>query len=65
MRAVAVPMRSRAWFDLARIDPAFVGAATMATAEEQRGVIRPLLVTVDEVAVVHRSADPPRLSTVL
>jgi hypothetical protein len=62
LRAVAVPMRSRGWFDLARIDPAFVGAAATATAPEERGVTSPLLVTVDEVAVVRRPADPARLA---
>ena len=51
LRAVACPMRSRAWFDLAHIDPAFVMAAAAATDEEFRGVDRPLLVTVDEVTV--------------
>jgi hypothetical protein len=49
LRALAAPMRSRAWFDLARIDPAFVGAAAAATEPELRGVGRPLLVTTDEV----------------
>jgi hypothetical protein len=62
LRAVAVPMRSRGWFDLARIDPAFVGAAAMATAPEDRGLPTPLLVTADEVAVVRRPADPARLA---
>jgi hypothetical protein len=62
LRAVAVPMRSRGWFDLARIDPAFVGAAATATAPEERGVTSPLLVTVDEVAVVRHPADPARLA---
>jgi len=62
LRAVAVPMRSRGWFDLARIDPAFVGAAAMATAPEVRGVTGPVLVTADEVAVVRRPADPARLA---
>jgi hypothetical protein len=50
MRGVAVPMRSRGWFDLARIDPAFVSAAAAATDEVDRGFWRPLLVTRDEVA---------------
>jgi hypothetical protein len=44
-------MRSRGWFDLARIDPAFVGAAAAATEPELRGVLRPLLVTTDEVGL--------------
>lgn len=51
MRALAVPMRSRGWYDLARIDPAFVGAAWSATPEVERGVPRPLLVTADEVRI--------------
>lgn len=49
MRAVAVPARRRGWYDLARIDPAFVGAAWSATDEFDRGVPRPLLVTADAV----------------
>jgi hypothetical protein len=51
MRAVAVPMRRRGWYDLSMVDPAFVGAAWSATDEFDRGVPRPLLVTVDEVAL--------------
>ena len=43
LRAVAVPMRHRGWFDLARIDPAFVAAAWNATREPERGMARPLL----------------------
>ena len=61
MRAVAVPMRSRGWFDLRRIDPAFVGAAATATAPEMRGVAVPLLVTAHEVGA-PRSADPARVA---
>jgi hypothetical protein len=57
MRAVAVPMRRRGWFDLARIDPPFVLAAAHATSAEERGVDRPLLVTQDEVAVVGAVID--------
>lgn len=62
MRAVASPMRSRCWFDLARIDPAFVGAAAAATDPEHRGVAVPLLVTVDEVAVTPASAAASQLA---
>jgi hypothetical protein len=51
MRAVAVPMRRRGWFDLARIDPPFVLAAAHATSAEERGLDRPLLVTEDEVVL--------------
>jgi hypothetical protein len=57
MRAVAVPMRRRGWFDLARIDPPFVLAAAHATSPEERGLDRPLLVTRDEVAVVGAVID--------
>ncbi len=49
MRAVGAPMRNRGWFDLARIDPAFVTAAAMATEPEDRGVLHPLFVTNDEI----------------
>lgn len=58
MRAVAVPMRSRGWFDLARIDPAFVGAAWSATAEHDRGLPYPVLVTADEVGAAPVSGRP-------
>lgn len=61
LRAVAVPMRSRGWFDLARIDPAFVGAAAAATEPELRGVTRPLLVTADEVTLAP-TAPPAALA---
>ncbi len=57
MRAVAVPMRSRGWFDLARIDPAFVAAAWSATSEPERGLPVPLLVTADEVGAAPAGGD--------
>jgi hypothetical protein len=62
MRAVAVPMRTRGWFDLARIDPPFVLAAAHATAVEDRGLERPLLVTEDEVVVGGRVIDVAALA---
>lgn len=58
MRALAVPMRSRGWYDLARIDPAFVAAAWSATPEVERGYPRPLLVTADEVRMAVPRGDP-------
>jgi hypothetical protein len=58
MRAVAVPMRDRGWFDLARIDPVFVGAAWMATEEPDRGLSRAVLVTADEVTLAPVDCDP-------
>ncbi|WP_426566734.1 hypothetical protein ACPPVT_09440 [Angustibacter sp. McL0619] len=62
MRAVAAPMRSRGWFDLARIDPAFVGAAAVATEPELRGVQRPLLVTAEEVGLAVALLSPEALA---
>ncbi|GAB7189881.1 hypothetical protein NUM3379_05870 [Kineococcus sp. NUM-3379] len=62
LRAVAVPMRDRGWFDLARIDPAFVGAAWSATEVERRGFPRALLVTRDEVAMPEPHVDLDRRS---
>jgi hypothetical protein len=57
MRAVAVPVRDRGWFDLARIDPAYVGAAWNASDPLERAFDRPLLVTSDEVAAPVPSGD--------
>lgn len=51
MLAVAVPMRTRGWIDLSRIDPAFVSAAAAATEDVDRGFARPVLVTAEEVAL--------------
>ncbi|MBX5446931.1 MAG: hypothetical protein IRZ27_00220 [Acidothermus cellulolyticus] len=51
MRAVAAPMRHRGWLELSRIDPAFVRAAAMLTDDENRGFVRPVLVTADEVCL--------------
>ena len=62
LRAVAVPMRERGWFDLARIDPAFVGAAWSATEVERRGFPRAVLVTRDEVAMPEPHVDLDRRS---
>jgi hypothetical protein len=57
MRTVAVPMRSRGWLDLNRIDPAFSAAAARLTAMEDRGFDRPLLVTRDEVVIARPDGD--------
>jgi hypothetical protein len=69
MRAVAAPMRRRGWFELARIDPPFVLAAAHATAAEDRGIDRPLLVTEDVIVptelVVRGSTAPPSAADVL
>jgi len=63
MRAVAVPTLRRGWFDLRRIDPAFVGAAWSATEPDDRGLPRALLVTADEVALAGGGDQPSRYAT--
>jgi hypothetical protein len=60
MRTVAVPMRSRGWLDLSRVDPAFSAAAARLTATEERGFSRPLLVTAEEVALAPEGGDVVR-----
>jgi hypothetical protein len=57
MRTVAVPMRSRGWLDLTRIDPAFSAAAARLTPLEERGFNRPLMVTREEVAQARADGD--------
>ena len=58
MRAAAVPTRRRGWLDLSRTDPAFALAAASLADPEERGFERPLLVTVDEVALARSGGDP-------
>jgi hypothetical protein len=72
MRTVAVPMRSRGWLDLTRVDPAFSAAAARLTTPEERGFSRPLLVTKEEVAIalenggdVVRAGLEDKLATVI
>jgi len=62
MRALAAPMRTRGWFDLVHVDPAFVGPAWMATQEQLRGVSSPLLVTRDEVGLAVPGAAAAELA---
>ncbi len=57
LRAVAVPERTRGWFDLARVDPAFVVAAWAVTDPADRGLRRPVLVTREEVAPAPTAPD--------
>jgi hypothetical protein len=61
MRAIAVPMRSRGWLDLRGIDPAFSLAAASLTDPADRGFTRPLLLTVDEVALVPEGGRPEQV----
>ncbi len=58
MTAAGVPMRTRGWTQLRRIDPAFLVAAAAATDEGQRGFARPLLITADEVVMVSAGGRP-------
>jgi len=57
MRAVAAPTRLRSWYDLSRIDPAYVAAVWAITSDAERGIPSPLLVTKDEVVVAQQRGD--------
>jgi hypothetical protein len=61
MRAAAVPMRTRGWLDLSRIDPAYTAAAAAATDELERGFPRPLLLTEDEVTLAPEGGRPAEI----
>jgi hypothetical protein len=63
MRTLAVPMRSRGWLDLSRVDPAFSAAAAHLTPPEDRGFSRPLLITRDEVALAPEGGDVVKQAT--
>ncbi len=58
MRAAVIPMRTRGWLDLSRIDPAFGPAAATATDAVDRGFARPVLVTSHEVSIVSAGGRP-------
>lgn len=62
MRAVVVPMRTRGWVDLSRIDPAFAIAAAAASAPMDRGFARGLLITIDEVVMVQPGGRPQEIA---
>jgi hypothetical protein len=61
MRGIAVPMRTRGWLDLARIDPAFAAAAAAATELDERGFDRPLLVTTEEIVQAPAGGRPAEI----
>jgi hypothetical protein len=61
MGAAVVPMRRRGWTRLALIDPAFGPAAAAATAPEDRGFPRPLLVTADELTLASEGGRPEEI----
>ena len=58
MRSAAVPVRTRGWLDLGRLDPAFAISAAQLTEPDDRGFLRPVLITRDEVAVVREGGSP-------
>ena len=60
MRSAAVPVRTRGWLDLGRIDPAFALSAAELTEPDDRGFPRPVLVTRDEVTLIKVAGDPVR-----
>lgn len=59
--AVVAPMRKRGWTRLAMIDPAFGPAAAAATVPFERGFLRPLLVTADELALAVDGGRPEQI----
>jgi hypothetical protein len=61
MAAAVVPMRRRGWSRLAGIDPAFGPAAAAAKSAEDRGFVRPLLVTAHEVALAPEGGRPEEI----
>ena len=66
-RTAAVPMRTRGWLNLGRIDPAFAAAAALATHPDERGFERAILVTPEQIVMtgsvgrsaMHALQDPP------
>jgi hypothetical protein len=58
MRQVVVPMRTRGWLDMSRIDPAFAIAAAAASNSADRGFPRALLVTREEVVLALPGGRP-------
>jgi hypothetical protein len=62
MCTCVVPMRTRGWTELRRVDPAYAVAAVGATSDDQRGFDRPLLVTVDEVGLAADGGRPAEIA---
>ena len=62
MCVCVVPMRTRGWTELRRVDPAFAVAAVGATSDDQRGFDRPLLVTADEVGMAPDGGRPAEIA---
>jgi hypothetical protein len=60
LAGLVVPMLTRGWVSNSSLDPAFGPAAASATEPEQRGFLRPLLVTEYEVVQVPEGGHPLR-----
>ena len=58
LAAAVVPMRRRGWTRLSLVDPAFGPAAAAATPATDRGFVRPLLITADELTLVPEGGRP-------
>ena len=61
LAAAVVPMRRLGWTQLRLIDPAFGPAAAAASLAEDRGFVRPLLLTADELTLVPEGGSAERL----
>jgi hypothetical protein len=59
---VVAPMLRRGWTELALVDPAFAPAAWAATAPEQRGFMRPALVTREELVIAEAGGRPEQMA---
>lgn len=62
LRSAAVPVRRLGWLDLGRVDPAFALAAATLTEPDERGFLRPLLITADEIVQVRDGGAPVRFA---
>jgi hypothetical protein len=62
MRSAAVPVRTRGWLDLGRLDPAFALSAALLTDPDDRGFERPVLVTPEEITLAKAGGDVVRQS---
>lgn len=58
LAVAAVPVRSRGWTELSRLDPAFAPAAAAATDASERGFNRPVLITAAEVVLARAGGAP-------
>ncbi len=61
MAALIVPLRTRGWRANSIADPAYGPALAAAMEPEERGFVRPLLVTAEEISEVRAGGDPMRL----